>query len=159
MRTAAGHWYPPTVKQMITAIEFMLREDHFQKIFVSSEDFSLIRSIERAFPEIDVFYNEDYFRATRGNAYKIHPRQNHFYRLGLEVLTDMFALASCSSLVSCSSNVPWFSRFINNGRYNKHLFINNGPNFSRWPIYLVSWRLKSMLPSVFFGSSPVCRCL
>ena len=151
MRTAAGHWYPPTLKQMIAAIDFMCQEDHFTKIFVSSEDLSLIKSIERAFPGKDIFYNEDYFRAARGNAYKIHPRENHFYRLGLEVLTDMFALSRCSSLVSCSSNVPWFSRFINNGKYDKHLFINNGPNFSRWPIHLFSWKVKSLMPSRFFG--------
>jgi len=151
MRTAAGHWYPPTVKQMITAINFMCQTDHFKEIFVSSEDFALIRSIERAFPDKDVFYNEDYFRAASGNAYRIRPRENHFYRLGLEVLTDMFALSRCACLVSCSSNVPWFARFINNGKYDKHLFINNGPNFRRWPIRLVSWRIKSLLPSGFFG--------
>ena len=151
MRTATGHWYQPTVNQMIAAISLMCNEERFTRIFVSSEDLSLIKSVERAFPEKDIFYNEDYFRVAQGNAYKICPRVNHFYRLGLEVLTDMFALSRCYSLVSCSSNVPWFSRFINNGRYSKHLFINNGPNHNRWPICLVSWRLKSMMPPAFFG--------
>lgn len=150
MRTARGHWYPPSLKQMIKAIENELSHKKYDKIFVSSEDFNLIKVINKSFPNL-VFWNEDYYRQNKGNAYKHYPRDNHFYKLGVEVLTDMIALSKCTSLISCSSNVPWFARFINNGKYESHLFINNGQNFDLFPFYKVSWYLKALMPEFFLG--------
>lgn len=149
MRTAPAHWYPPSSKQMIYAIEDSMKRFDYKKIFVSSEDEALIRIIDNAFPGI-VFYNENYYRSS-GNAYKEYPRDNHFYRLGLEVLMDMFSLSKCDSLISCSSNVAWFARFINNGQYKSHIFINNGPNFKLYPFFKISWYVKAALPECLFG--------
>jgi len=149
MRTARGHWYPPTSKQILYAIDKSLSNFGYKKVFVSSEDQSLIEIVDKAFPGL-VFYNENYYRSS-GNAYKEYPRKNHFYRLGLEVLTDMFALSKCDSLISCSSNVAWFAKFINNGHYKSHIFINNGPNNSIYPFFKISWYIKSILPEYLYG--------
>jgi len=149
MRTGSGHWYPPTTKQMLVAIERSIARFNYKRIFVSSEDKSLIDKIDRSFPGM-VFYNTNYYRSS-GNAYKEYPRPRHFYLLGLEVLVDMIALSKCDSLVSCSSNVAWFARFINNGEYKSHIFINNGPNFRRSPLRNISWYVRSILPEAFYG--------
>jgi len=149
MRTARGHWYPPSSKQMLYAIEKTLETFNYKSIFVSSEDESLIQIIYKAFPGL-VFYNQNYYRSS-GNAYKEYPRENHFYKLGLEVLTDMVYLSKCDSLISCSSNVAWFARFVNNNRYKSHIFINNGPNLKLHPLYKISWYVRSILPEYAFG--------
>jgi hypothetical protein len=149
MRTAAGHRYPPSSKQILYSIDKSMSNFGYKKIFISSEDESLIEVVDKTFPGI-VFYNKNYYRSS-GNAYKEYPRANHLYRLGLEVLIDMFALSKCDSLISCASNVAWFARFVNNGKYKSHIFINNGPNFKFYPLYKISWYVKKILPEYLGG--------
>ena len=149
MRTAVGHWFPPSNKQMFTAINIMLQRYNFNRIFVCTEDERLLNILVEAYPNM-VIYNP-HFRTRGDNAYKINPRKNHKYLLGREVLIDMLCLSRCDALISCSSNVAWMSRFINNNHYSSTIFINNGPNSNFWPLARVLWGIRNFLPSILGG--------
>ena len=149
MRTAGGHQYPPTLRQIKFAINKILALQNYDKIFVSSEDFKLIQILQKEYPD-KIIYNKDYYRSTK-NAYKEYPREFHKFKLGREVLTDMYILSECDSFISNSSNVSGFSRFVNNGNYKYLLVINNGFNYSRYKLYMISWYIKRLFPSFLFG--------
>ena len=151
MRTARGHWFPPTKKQIFTAIDRMLSTGLFNDIFLVTEDLDNLNSVLKRYGSI-VNFTESY-RTSSINAYKIKPRNKHFYYLGLEILVDALMLADCGGLIHCSSNVAEFSKFINNGRYVNSIYINNGPNSQIYPLNLVLWRIKSALSEELGGFS------
>jgi len=149
MRTAPGHWFPPSNKQMFKAIDTMLQRGTFDCIFVCSEDERLLNILYERYPGMVI--SNDHYRTQGVNAYKENPRNNHKYLLGREVLVDMLCLSQCDALISCSSNVAWMSRFVNNNRYSSTIFINNGPNSNFWLLAKVLWSIKNILPANMGG--------
>ncbi len=149
MRTAVGHWLPPSNKQMFKAINTMLHRGAFDWIFVCTEDKRLLNILDKKYPGMVISNN--HYRTQGINAYRINPRKNHKYLLGREVLIDMLCLSHCDALISCSSNVAWMSRFINNHLYTATIFINNGPNSNFWLLAKILWALKNILPANMGG--------
>ncbi len=151
MRVARGHWFPPTIDQMRSAIDLMFDRDGYENIFLVTEDLNLLDEIVRIYGDI-VLYTDSY--RTRGqNAYSTKCRPQHFYNLGREVINDAVWLSRCGGLVHCTSNVAEFSRFLNRGRYKSEIFINNGPNSRIYPLYKVLWRIKNTIPESLGGFS------
>jgi hypothetical protein len=148
-RTAAGHWFPPSNKQMFKAIDIMLHREAFDFIFVCTEDKRLLNILDEKYPGMVI--SNDHYRTQGINAYKINPRKNHKYLLGREVLIDMLCLSKCDALISGSSNVSTMSEFINNKHYSATIFINNGPNSNFWPLAKVLWAIKNILPANMGG--------
>ena len=151
MRTAPGHWFPPSKKQMAAVIDKVLEKYHYPKIFVVSEDAGLLEFLKKRYP--NKIISCDHYRTVHKNAYKEYPRQNHFYLLGLEVMVDMMLLSKCNSIIGCTSNVVTFARFLNNGMFESEIQINNGPNSRYRPIAKVLWYLKNLLPARWGGFS------
>jgi hypothetical protein len=148
-RTAQGHWYPPSKKQIVHSIDLILKKSNCVKIFVSTEDVKLLRFIESVYGSIVSCHNN--FRTDGVNAYKINPRQNHRYLLGREIMVDMLTLSSCNSFIGCTSNVAEMARLFNNNNYSCQIKINNGPNSWRYPISKVSWKIKNIMPYCLGG--------
>jgi hypothetical protein len=151
MRTAAGHWFPPTKKQMFHAIDRMVDRCGFEKMYVVTEDQRLLESIISKYGS-SVHYS-DHYRTTGSNAYSQYPRQNHKYLLGLEVLVDMLVLSRCQGLVHCTSNVAEMAKFLNEEQYCCSIKINNGPNSRFWPLAKFLWYLRNSLPAFAGGFS------
>ena len=149
MRTTPGHWFPPSNKQMFKAIDTILQRRNFDSIFVCTEDDRLLNVLRQRYP--GMVRSNNHYRTKGINAYKENPRKNHKYLLGREVLIDMLCLSKCDALISCSSNVAWMSRFINNKLYSATIFINNGPNSNFWPLAKVLWAIKNILPANMGG--------
>jgi hypothetical protein len=143
-RTAAGHWYPPSKKQITTAINQILKSDEYDNIFVVTEDLNYLKFLRAEYgPVVKAC---EHFRTNGENGYRLYPRDNHKYLLGLEVLIDAILLSRCQALVGCTSNVAEFARFSNNFQYSDNILINNGPN-SKYPrVAAHTWRLKNLLP-------------
>lgn len=150
MRTAAGHPFPPTPLQMIRAIDKVLSLGTYKTIFLSTEQLKYTKLIDRAFPGL-VFWNENYMRSNGRNIYDIYPRAQHRYRLGLEVLVDMFHLARCKALISCSSNVAAFARFVAGDKIDLHLFIDNGLNSYNPLVRRIQWFVMAALQRTHWG--------
>ena len=151
MRTAAGHWFPPTKKQMFQAIDRMVDRCGFDQMYVVSEDQRLLESIISRYGS-SVHYSDSY-RTNGANAYKQYPRHNHRYLLGLEVLVDMILLSKCEGLIHCTSNVAEMAKFLNDGQYCCSIQINNGPNSRFSPLAKFLWYLKYLLPAFAGGFS------
>jgi len=149
MRTARGHWFPPSFDQIKFAINELTKAHDFQKIFIVTEDSNLLGSIKKEYGDIVISTNS--FRTSGENAYKIYPRKNHLYNLGLEILIDTILLSMSGGIVKCSSNVAEFATFMNNDKYFCTATIDNGPNTRIWPLNYLLWSIKNMLPSDFYG--------
>jgi hypothetical protein len=148
-KTAAGHWYPPSKKQITTAINNILKPGQYKNIFVVTEDTNHLHFLQAEYGSLVKACN--HFRTKGENGYHLYPRDNHKYLLGLEVLADAMLLSQCQALVGCTSNVAEFARFANNHQYSDAILINNGSN-SKYPrVAAHTWRIKNLLPANFGG--------
>ncbi len=152
MKTAPNHWYPPTKKQMKSAIDLLLEQYNFNALFIVTEEESYLDFLRSTYKSIDVLANNHY-RTYGVNAYKQKPRKSHLFLLGKEIAIDALLLAHCQGLIYCTSNVATVSDFLNGSRYEAKLIINNGPNFSNPILAKYSWYVKAILPKSLGGFS------
>jgi hypothetical protein len=132
-KTAAAHWFPATVSQMLYWAEKLMVEHMFDRIFLVTEEQQYLDIFKEKFGPALLVFN-DSFRTYSENAYLLPnaPRPNHFFLLGLEVLIDALTLSNCAGLLSIGSgsNVSCFASFVNNKSFAVECRINNGPNSS-----------------------------
>lgn len=150
-RTAAGHWFPPTKKQMLRITRRTLEKHGFDRIFVVSEESDHVDFLKKYFG--DLVFCTDSYRTYGVNAYHQYPRTRHRFLLGREILIDAMLLSRCAGLIACTSNVAEFARFVSHGGYEVQVMINNGPNASNPLIARYLWYIKSCLPESFGGFS------
>lgn len=102
----------------------------YDKIFLATDDVNILRLFKKELGESLLFY-KDVFRSDdyRG-AHKIQSNQPlHYYRLGLEVLRDIYTLANCDTLVCGLSQVSFAARYVNiaiNRKYKDIVVLDNG---------------------------------
>jgi len=144
LRRARSHPMPMSIKQAKYLIAKELESGRFDKVFVVTEGSNYLRRLTKAFPNKIVF--SDSFRTRYFNAYTTSLRPQHYYKLGLEILTDMVLLSKCGGLISASSNVSEMSILLNNGKYLSNVQIRNGKNTDRILFSKFKWYLKSSLP-------------
>ena len=149
MRRAPSHPYPPTKKQMLKAISEALEFGDFENIFILTEQEDYLDYFARHFGK--KLLASDSLRARRRNLYRMSPRENHRFLLGLEVLHDVELLSNCGGLVSGSSNVSEMAILLNRGNYLINLQLRNGTNYSRGLAARSSWYLRAILPAKLGG--------
>lgn len=97
----------------ITAIDNALQEYHFDYIFLATDDANRLKSLQERYGD-KLLYYKDVHRGT-GNisvAEEKNDRPLNRYLNGLEVVRDMYTLASCSGLVCGLSQVSFMARII-----------------------------------------------
>lgn len=150
-RTASRHPLPPTLRQMVGAIDHAMQAGSYERILLATEGQQYVDFFRRRYKgRISVTPT---FRLRYQNAYKLRkaPRENHRYSLGLETLTDAYLLGSCGGLVGCNSNLTDASSLIGDSNHSLTYVVNNGFN-SPSPIFKkVNWYLKATLPSFLGG--------
>jgi hypothetical protein len=102
-----------TIKEYIDATEKVMQEQSFEKIFLATDDMEALEQFEEKFGDKVVFY-EDVIR-TRDDETVMkseNERDNHHYKLGLEVVRDVYTLAACDGIVAGLSNVSIFARIV-----------------------------------------------
>lgn len=87
-------------------IDILMVEKNYHKIFVATDDKRILGQFVERYGEKMCCY-EDVFRNDRNKsvAFEKSGRKKHKYRLGLEVLRDMYTLAMCDGLVAGISQV------------------------------------------------------
>ncbi len=116
----------------IKKIQELLKYKKYDVVFVATEDKNLLDSFKDAFKDKLVYY-KDVFRTegTYGPHGTHNNRSLHHYRLGLEVLRDVYTLANCDSLVCGLSQVSFAARYINMAlgkKFDEVIIIDNGIN-------------------------------
>ena len=149
MRTAPGHWFPPTKAQMAKAIRQAIDVGEFEKIFVVTEDAGYLEFLRGQFGHRIVA--SDHYRTRGANAYRVYSRPMHKYILGREVLVDAIILGLCNGLVACTSNVAEAARFFNARKFCYQSTINNGPNSANPLVARYLWFVKASLPEHIGG--------
>lgn len=106
-----GHPVQVTIEEYLKAAVELFESGKYAQVFLATDDTDAIAAFQKEFRDKLVFY-EDAIRSN-GNDTVMHstiPRENHHYLLGLEVLRDMYTLASCDGLVAGLSQVSYAAR-------------------------------------------------
>ena len=102
----------------------------YNRIFLATEDISVIDMFVSEFGENILYYN-DVFRTSGKSGPHSTPngRELNNYKLGLEVLRDVYTLAHCDGFVSGLSHVAFAARYTNlalNRSFDDVYTIDNG---------------------------------
>lgn len=85
----------------------------YEKIFLATDEEKIVRLYQKEFKE-DLLYFPDTLRSTDGKA--VHSsqneRENHHYRLGVEILKDAYMMSECEGLIAGVSQVSNFVQII-----------------------------------------------
>lgn len=149
MRRARSHPMPMSVRQAKNAISNALKHGDFNKVFIVTEGANYLKHIEKAFPDLVVCTSS--FRTYYINSYLTSFRREHYYKLGLEILTDMILLSKCGGFISASSNVSEMAILLNNCQYKINQQIRNGTNSKNLVLSKFYWYLKAVLPPQLGG--------
>ena len=102
----------------------------YAKVFLATEDQNALDAFRDEFGA-DLLYYEDVFR-TSGNTgphNTFDNRQFHKYKLGLEVLRDIYTLANCNGFICGMSQVSFAARYINRAlerKFDDFVLIDRG---------------------------------
>lgn len=121
-----------TSRMYIEKARALFESGNYDRIFIATEDTNLLNSFIEAFGETLVYYR-DVCRS--GNKTSPHVTSNkrplHHYRLGLEVLRDVYTLANCDSLICGLSQVSFAARYVNialGRKFDEVIVLDNGIN-------------------------------
>lgn len=140
MRTAVGHPYPPSFKQVFFEIDALLDHNVYNKIFLVTEGQRYLDKFRLRYGKKLIF--TDSYRTIFRNSHSIYPRENHKYLLGLEILRDAILLSKCGGIISGSSNVSEAAILLSQGNYLHNVQIRNGSNSHNAFLALFKWYLQ-----------------
>ncbi len=102
-----------TCEEYLPAVDAAMSTGAFEQIFLATDDLGAIRAFREKYGDRVVYYS-DVIR-TDGNETVMKStssRENHHYKLGLEVIRDMYTLAACDGIIAGLSNVSIFARIV-----------------------------------------------
>lgn len=110
-RNYNGHPVAVTLQEYVQEADKLLVSGGYDKIFLATDDNNAIRMFESRFGEKALYY-QDVMRSEGNETVmkSVSSRENHHYKLGLEVLRDMLTLAACDGLVAGLSQVSYAAR-------------------------------------------------
>ncbi len=149
-KISANHPLPPTKNQMIKYCKKILKNNNYDKIFLSTEDKSMFEFLKSELGE-KICYLQNSYRSKIDDAFKKYPRKNHRYKLGKEILIETIILSKCHGLICQESNVSEFLRFMSNKNKIKFYYFDNGYNSSNEYIAMWLWYYKSIAPKILGG--------
>ncbi len=127
-----NHPIPVQIEQEIEKIKEFLEQKKYEQIFVATDENAVIARFRQEFGERVKVY-EDTFRDNGSGesiAFSKSKRNNHHYKLGLEVLRDQYTLTRCEGLVCGYSNITLIARIMRKAWLGKewmdYCLIDNG---------------------------------
>lgn len=121
-----------TETDVFRVIDDIFEKKNYEKIFVATDDQLIQKTFERRYGDKLCFYS-DVLRSSdmRSVAFHKSDRKNHKYRLGLEVIRDMYTLSQCDGFVAGISQVAVCARINKLARKEKYqdlVIIDKGIN-------------------------------
>lgn len=110
--------------------ELLNHDSKISKIFLATDEESIINEFIGKYRKNLVYY-KDVFRSSNGKPVHFSNvnRENHHYRLGLEILRDIITLSKGDFLVACNSQVSYSARMFKKSYgevYEKIIVLNEG---------------------------------
>lgn len=106
-----GHPVQVRTEEYLRAAQKIFEEGAYERVFLATDDLEALELFKNKFKD-NLLYYEDVIRSN-GVDTVMHSRvqrENHHYLLGIEVLRDMYTLASCNGLVAGLSQVSFAAR-------------------------------------------------
>ena len=128
----SGHPRVVTPKEYLEKTKEIFSKGKYDRIFLATEDSGALELFRNEFDKELVYY-DDVFRSANDIGPHIMPdnRPLHHYKLGLEVLRDVYTLANCDALVCGLSQVSFTARYVNlalGRKFEQVEVINKGIN-------------------------------
>lgn len=116
-----NHPFMVTVDEYLENVKQKYGEGRFDGIFLATDDLEAIDKFSKEFGE-KLFYFKDVMRTDGDETVmkSVSDRENHHYKLGLEVIRDMHALSLCEGLIAGMSNVSIFARILKQSRKEEY---------------------------------------
>lgn len=107
-----------------------IKTNKYEQVFLATDDQNVLRLFQKSLGDTLVYY-EDTARSDDNVGVHSHSieRPKHFYRLGLEVLRDVYTLANCEGLICGLSQVAFAARYIKKSlghSYGSLIILNHG---------------------------------
>lgn len=130
-----GHPVAVTTQEYLDAAKKLVKKEGYEAVFLATDDSAAVEAFKVEFGEL-LFYYEDVIRSNgKETVMKSEStRDLHHYKLGLEVLRDMYTLASCDGLVAGLSQVSYAARIQKisyNETYDNIEILDKGINYHR----------------------------
>lgn len=111
------------VQDEIDVVSELFEKGGYDKIFLATDESVAVEEFERKFGEDKVFYYQDTFRGKTdvSVAFSKSEREFHKYKLGYEVIRDMWTLAQCDGLVSGLSQVSSCARIFKESQGKQYI--------------------------------------
>ena len=119
-----------TVDEYIEHVRGVLQTEVFEQVFLATDDIEAVERFKEELGEAVVCF-DDVIRTSGDDTVmrSTSSRDLNRYKLGLEVIRDMYALSSCNAIVAGLSNVSIFARIVKLSRgedYSVMKYINKG---------------------------------
>ncbi len=121
-----------TENECFSAIDKIMEEGKYEKIFLATDDSRILEKFAAKYGETLRYYT-DVMRSGRNKSVMLGKsgRKYHKYRLGLEVIRDMYTLAMCGGLVAGISQVAvcaQINKLAMGKKYDDLVIIDKGIN-------------------------------
>lgn len=128
----ANHPHVITPKEYLAKTKALFSRGKYDKIFIATEDSSVIEMFSSEFGD-NILYYKDVFRTSGNSSPHTTPngRQLNNYKLGLEVLRDVYTLSNCNGFISGLSHVSFAARYVNlalDRKFDEIVVLNEGLN-------------------------------
>lgn len=110
-----------TIEQEIAEVYNILKAKDYEAIFLATDEEKAVTVFRQEFGHFVKTF-DDTWRADKGDesvAYSHSNRENHRYKLGLEVIRDQYMLTRCDGLVCGISNLTLSARMMRKAWYDK----------------------------------------
>lgn len=116
-----GHPKNNSMNDFAIKIEELIKKDGYNAVFLATDDLNALSFFKEKFANI-IYYN-DVKRASekKSVAFDSSDSPNSHYRLGYEVIRDMYTLSKCNGLLAGNSQVSIAARICKTSRKEKYL--------------------------------------
>ncbi len=115
-----GHPLPITTEDYLEAAIIKCQEIGAEKVFLATDDIGIVRKFEEALGD-KLLYYKDVIRSegTVWNCYAETDVKNRHYRLGYEIVRDVYTMAACDGFVCGMSYVSFMVQVVKQSRDKK----------------------------------------
>lgn len=120
-----NHPFMVTIEEYLSATKKCFESGEYESVFLATDDKQAVEKFKQEFGNKLLYYS-DVVR-TDGNETvmkSVDQRENHHYKLGLEVIRDMHTLSLCDGLIAGMSNVSIFARILKLSRSQEYDHLN-----------------------------------
>ncbi len=127
-----NHPVPVQVEQEIRKARELMDAKAYEQIFLATDENAVVEKFRQEFGDAVRVYDDTYRDDGSGVsiAFSQSDRENHHYRLGLEVLRDQYTLTHCEGIVCGYSNITFLARVMRRAWFDRnwedYCLIDNG---------------------------------